>query len=118
VGWGAWLAAPFDAMDAPEFHKLVAVMPEAAWGLTMIALGHLHVVALIINGGRGWTPYARAAVTVGIGGVWIWIGGLSLQADFGTPTAPTYAGLGVMHLYSAVLALWDVGRGRASVAAR
>ena len=60
--WGIWVALPGRAMDGAAYRDHAAMLPEWQWGMLMAASGVLHMVALRVNGGAGWTPYFRAAV--------------------------------------------------------
>lgn len=69
IGGGMWLLRPGATMDAPNFRVVLSMADEWAWGLAAVCLGLWHVVALVINGRRGWTPGLRSVANfLAIGG--------------------------------------------------
>lgn len=50
---GAWLLMPFGTFETSSVFRLVAVIPEWAWGILLIAIGIGHLMALA-DGSAGW----------------------------------------------------------------
>lgn len=61
--FGVFISMPAESMDSLAFLQLRSFMPESAWGAFFLTTGALHLMALIINGRRWWTPLVRSAVT-------------------------------------------------------
>ncbi len=63
--YGLWLMLPFDAMSSPDFAVVVTSVPEHQWGTLFFFNGLCHLLALLVNGHRWWSPFIRwfAALT-------------------------------------------------------
>ena len=57
------LAPPVTLRGSAGLDALGAMLPEAMWGLTFLALGAANAYALHINGVAAWTPYVRLAAS-------------------------------------------------------
>lgn len=62
-GFGCFLGAGMESMDSLAFSQLTRWFPEEAWAAFFAITGFLHLIALIINGRRWWTPFIRSGTT-------------------------------------------------------
>ncbi len=63
IVWSAPLIVGASLLDAAATDALSGIMAPELWGKTGSALGAAHLLALYLNGGKGWTPHVRLAVT-------------------------------------------------------
>lgn len=56
---GLWLALPFDAMQGPAYQAVTAALHESRWGALFFFNGLCHILALLVNGHRWWSPLIR-----------------------------------------------------------
>lgn len=59
VGFGGWLALPFDSMATGAFSDLTRWLAENEWAFLFAITGLAHCVSLAVNGRAWWTPFAR-----------------------------------------------------------
>lgn len=57
--YGLWLMLPFEAMTSPGFMIVVQAIPEHQWGTLFFFNGLCHLLALLVNGHRWWSPFIR-----------------------------------------------------------
>lgn len=116
LAYGLHLLRPGASMDGAGHVLLTAWMSEWSWGALTTLVSVLHVVALVINGGQGWTPYARALINVGGWIVWGFVALGFWRVDDLTTALVPYASFALAHLYCGVAAVRDATR--VTIAAR
>lgn len=57
--YGLWLMLPFDAMNSRGFDVALQSLPEHQWGSLFFFNGLCHLLALLVNGHRWWSPFVR-----------------------------------------------------------
>lgn len=57
--WGWILLLPRQTMGREAYDLMLAVAPEAAWGIGCLAVGAVRLLALVINGTFAQTAYSR-----------------------------------------------------------
>jgi hypothetical protein len=98
---GVWLLRPAASMDAPAFAAMTDLMTEDTWGSVLLLSSAVQFAALWVNGGRGWTPYARCAAHM-TGFAIFWIGAWAFYVvDKDTSGVPIWGALAVAHLLAA-----------------
>lgn len=58
-GFGLFLLLPMESMANPAFLYITANVSEPAWGLAFLMNGAAHMLALLVNGSRWWSPLVR-----------------------------------------------------------
>jgi len=74
TGFGLFLAMPGRSMDSTAYDHLTGWLPEWAWAGFFFWTGFAHLVALLINGRRWWTPIIRSCTTALNCAVYIFFG--------------------------------------------
>lgn len=72
---GVWIALPSTSMGSVGYFELLEMQRELLWGLLFMAIGVAHVVSVILNGLRWWTPFARSFTAFSMAviyGAWVW----------------------------------------------
>lgn len=59
LSFGLWLMMPFESMDSPGFRLITIIASEHQWGALFFFNGLSHVLALLVNGHRWWSPLIR-----------------------------------------------------------
>jgi hypothetical protein len=107
IVWGLNLLLPGSSMNSPAYSHLLRWAPENIWGIMTFLAGTAHVVALIVNGGRGWTPYMRAFINYLAVVIYSTIA-VGFYAENAITTAvPAYFMIAIGHTFCAVAAVRD-----------
>lgn len=113
AGWstylGCWYLMPWVSMPSPVYDGVTDVMPETCWGVVFLAGGLLHLLALSINGGRGWTPGLRIAVNGLMAVVYVQYLLAFQHAAPGTTAVAIYSLLAVTNIFTVWRAARDWG---------
>jgi len=56
---GANILIHDNAMATMAYDGLLRIAPENSWGVWMIEVAIAHMLAMIINGSKWWTPFVR-----------------------------------------------------------
>ena len=56
---GIYLALPFESMDSQAYATLRDIAPEGLWAWLFISNGLSHIMWILVNGHRWWSPLAR-----------------------------------------------------------
>lgn len=110
LAYGAWLLQPGASMDGPGYAILTRWLSEWGWGGLTAAAAGLHILALIVNGGRGWTPYARALINYGGTVIWGCVAVGFWRVDPLTTAVVPYAAISSAHLFCGLAAVRDAAR--------
>lgn len=107
VAYGAFLIFPAASMDERQHTLLLRYGSELFWGCAIFLVGSLQLVAVRINGGGGWTPYARMATNYIASITWVAVAmGYGAVDPWGTAVA-NYTLISLAHVYCAVLGARD-----------
>ena len=77
-----------------------------------MALGVIHMVALLVNGTATWTPFVRLLATASNAGLFAWIAMMALSASPLGPSAMNYAFFASGFMWCSWAAGQDVARMR------
>lgn len=110
VVWGAsaWLTTGVFSL-APYAQMLQRLTP-LQWASASVALGAIHMVALLINGTAWWTPLLRLVTTAANAGFFAWISAILYASPGVGPAALTYAYFAAGFGWCAFVAGQDVAR--------
>ena len=59
LSMGLFLAGPWESMDTTAYEVLNIMAPEALWAWLFVSNGLSHILWLMVNGRRWWSPIAR-----------------------------------------------------------
>jgi len=82
--FGLFISAPPTSMSSEIFNQLLQHISEKQWAVFFMITGATHLIALIINGRRWWTPILRSITSAANTSVFILFG---VGILFSTPTA-------------------------------
>lgn len=88
---GAWLVLPFDSMATAAFTQVLNAAPEMTWGWLFFFNGLSHILALIINGRRWWSPIIRWCAALTAAGVYAGFALGFAAENYATTGVPVYA---------------------------
>lgn len=101
---------PTDSMDQRAYEMLMIWATEATWGSIIFALACAHIAALLINGGKGWTPYLRAAINHTCAMLYLTIAAGFWAVNDSSTAVPIYASLGIAYFLCGCWAVQDAVR--------
>jgi hypothetical protein len=110
VVWGGSVWMTKGVFSLAPYTQMLDRLSPAQWAVASIALGAVHMVALLINGTAWWTPLLRLVTTSANAGFFAWIAAILYgSADVG-PAALTYVYFAVGFSWCAFVAGQDVAK--------
>jgi hypothetical protein len=101
---------PTASMDQRAYETLMLWATEATWGSIIFALGCAHIIALLVNGGKGWTPYLRAVINHICAALYLTIAAGFWNVNDSSTAVPIYASLGLAYFFCGCWAVQDAVR--------
>lgn len=110
IAYGAFVLHPAESMTATTYQLLIGWGSEIFWGFAILMLGLIQFAAIYINGGRGWTPYARIATNYAASITWVTVAiGIGAVDPWSTGVV-NYIMLALAHVFCAVAAARDAAK--------
>jgi len=60
MGFGFWIVLPPVSMASPGYARMLDIAPEASWGTMFFMAGLAHMLSVMANGSRWWSPLTRS----------------------------------------------------------
>lgn len=64
AGLGLWIMLPGGSMLSTGYTALLGMQTELVWGCLFFLTGLAHLLSVIVNGMRWWTPISRAGMSL------------------------------------------------------
>lgn len=64
MGFGFWVLLPPVSMPGPAYVAMLACTSESLWGWMFLIVGLAHMLSVMVNGSRWWSPFTRAATAL------------------------------------------------------
>jgi hypothetical protein len=107
AGLGLWIVLPSRSMNTTGYSALLDIAPEFQWGMMFLSVGVAHMVAILVNGLRWWTPISRSLMcTISAVLYAVWSAGF-WQASPASTAVYTYLSLSAMSAWCFYYAAYD-----------
>jgi hypothetical protein len=94
----------------PPYAQMLDRLSPAQWAVASVALGAVHMIALLINGTAWWTPLLRLVTTSANAGFFAWIAAILYASAEVGPAALTYVYFAIGFSWCAFVAGQDVAK--------
>jgi multidrug efflux pump subunit AcrB len=102
---GVWIFLPTVSMGSAGYVHNLETASELTWGLMFLFTGSAHLVAVLLNGLRWWTPISRtftSLLMVVLYGSWTWGFALAFPSSTAVFMYGALMGVSLMCLKAAV----------------
>ncbi|TVQ56728.1 MAG: hypothetical protein EA355_06095 [Rhodobacteraceae bacterium] len=108
--WGGSALFTSGLFSLAPYLQMLDRLTTVQWAAISMALGAVHMIALLVNGTAWWTPILRLVTTSANAGFFAWIAAILFYSPDVGPAAMTYGYFALGFAWCAVAAGQDVAK--------